>query len=61
MSENLLICIVNKEGKQTNRAAHEDHPDNSVKKVLSIHKVSDAMNGGLLFCKMLLIILDFVF
>ena len=47
-SENLLICIVNKEGEQTNRAAHEDHPDNSVKKVFSIHKVSDAMNGGLL-------------
>ena len=51
---NLLVCIVNKEGEQTNRAAHEDHPDNSVKKVLSIHKVSDAMNGGLLYCKLLL-------
>ena len=47
-SENLLICIVDKEGEQTNRAAHKDHPDNSVKKVFSIHKVSDAMNGWLL-------------
>ena len=30
-SEHILICIVDEEGKQTNRTAHKDHPDNSVK------------------------------
>ena len=48
MRKNLLICAINKEGEQTNRTSHKDHPDNSVKKVLTIHKVSDAMNSGLL-------------
>ena len=44
-TNNILICIVNEEGKQTHRTANKDHPDNSVKKIFSIHKVSDAMNG----------------
>ena len=51
MSEDIqaiLICVIYEVGKETHGDSENDHPDDSVKEILTINKVSDAMDGGFL-------------